>query len=113
MKKDDDRIPLLLKADADELGGMACLPAPHSILWKGKMRASRKWRQRVVAMIALTEIIGGSTVVLMFVRMVWTTLLNTPASAHTLTIVVAAVLTLVAIVIIATGPFIAVWPRSG
>jgi hypothetical protein len=109
--RDDDRIPLLLKADADELGRTASLPAAHSILWKGKIRATRKRCQRVVALIALAEIIGASALVLMFVGLVWTTLLNTPVGAHALTVIVTAVLTIVAIAVIAAGPF-AVRSRS-
>ena len=109
---DDDRIPVLLKVDADELGRVASLPTARSILWKGKIRATRKRRQRVVALITLTEIIGASALVLVFVRLVWETLLNTPVSAHALTVVVAGVLTVVAIAVIATAPFIAVRSKS-
>ena len=112
MKQDDDRIPLLLRTDADELGRMASLPTAHSILWKAKMHATRKRRQRVVGLIGLTEIIGASVLVLVFVRLVWTTLLNTPVSAHALTVVVVGVLTMVAIAVTATAVFIAVRLKS-
>jgi hypothetical protein len=112
MKIDDHRISLLLKADADEIGRMAILPTAHAILWKSKVRATRKRRQRVVALIAFTEIIGASALVLVFVRMLWTTLLNAPVSAHAFTVVVAGVLTMVAIGVIATALYVARGSKS-
>jgi hypothetical protein len=112
MKADDHRIPPLLKTDAEELGRSASLPAAHSMLWKAKIRAARTRRQRVVALIALTEMIGAGAVALICVRLVWTTLFNTPVIAHALTVVVAAVLTMVAIAVIATAPFIALRSKS-
>jgi hypothetical protein len=82
------------------------------MLWKAKIRAARTGRQRVVALIALTEIIGAGAIALICVQLVWTTLLNTPVRAHTLTVAIAAVLTMVAIAVIATAPFIAFRSKS-
>jgi hypothetical protein len=112
MREDDHQALLLLKADADELCRSANLPTAHAILWKGKIRATRRRRQRVVTLMALAEILGASALVVVSIGLVWRSLLNAPVSAHALTVIVAGVLTIVAIGVIVTGPFIALRSRS-
>jgi hypothetical protein len=112
MKQDDDRISMLLKADAEELGRMADLPTAHSILWEGKIRATRKRRQRVAGLIALIEILGASGLALVIVGLVWRALLSTAVSAHPLTIAALGALTLVAISVCAAASFIAVGSKA-
>lgn len=107
MKQDDDRISALLKADAEEIGRVADLPTAHSMLWEGKIRATRKRRQRVAGLIALIEILAASGVVFVMAGLAWRALLNTPVSAHPLTIAALGALTVVAISVCAAASFIA------
>ena len=106
MKQDDHQISLLLKADAEELSRLASLPTAQTILWRGKIRAAWKRRQRVARLVALLEILGASALVLVIVGQLWTTLLQTPASTHPITVAVMGVLTLVAISVCAAASLV-------